>query len=415
MVKTPDVDQFPFSPFQVFQYKITPETIVKFSRRYIRNKYGVSGPYNVERQVYANGRRVARASAYHEISSKFNVPYYKSKIGGELTRLNTVPDLFTIAIGILNKNQSHKSADFGGKYYQISYIHLFEALDAAGYKPLEVLLENEDAINREVEKCVDGVIKKHSSLSRETFRSALSEVGRKWVDEVKNYIVGGDAPPLSKETVKIRGEKFEENPSLYASGLNSPLFETGALSEAITFQVFVDQTDDIRSYIKTYRAGLKQEKKFAEAIARMESRGRIHDFHGLGEDFWKSMGLSDIQSLIAAKNPRKQRIKRIPIPFSDTSILRGLNIKTWDGATAKDIVRHLYARSAIDEKKGQANTFRSVFGIAYDLLKQKSKLSPFEYDQRMMYAKMSGMITDVELDIMREAISYVRERGVRRL
>ena len=408
MKKTPDTDQFPFAPFQVFQYRLTPEKALKF---YTKNIQGVK--YRAEREVYSGGKRAADARAYHEIASKFNVPYYTSKIGGSLTRLNTTPDIFTIAIGVLNKNKMHESASFGGKYHTISYVHLFEALDSAGYRPLELLLENAETIEFQIEQKVDSIIRNTQSLSRETFRAALSVIARDWTDKVKDYIIGGDAPALSSTTIDIRKEKAKSNDSLYggSKGVRNPLYETGNLCEAISFQVFVDQSQEMRSYIDRYKRGLKAEREFEKRFKRISERGAVHDFHGLDEEFWKSLGLSngEAKRMSAAK---KQRIRRTLIPFSDVSILSGLKIKTWKGASAKDIIGYLADTSATASKKGEENTFLSVFNIAYKLLELKNT-NPYQYEISLNYAQQSGMIGPLELEIMREAINYARSKSKR--
>jgi len=288
MVKTPDTDQFPWSPFQVFQFKLVPNTGTFSSPKKYTTVGGVHKTYGVitrgpnagkqyERSHYLGMRQ--RAEAFNDIYKGFNRPYYTSRLGGSFTGGRFTPDTFTVVIGVVDKSLRHEGQPIGEGQDgdTLKYDVLFELLDNLNFKPLTVLLKNEKKINSEIEKCVLKIVKSKGVLSKQTFIDKLSVVAGKWTEEVRSYIYGSDTPPLKDKTVDyFREKKKAINPSLYGSGDDKSLVESGQLAEAIDFEVFVDQSAEIKTFIK-WQSKVEKRMREEAKMAEKKRKKRIED------------------------------------------------------------------------------------------------------------------------------------------
>lgn len=328
MRNVPSTDQFDWSPFQVFQYQLTPEAgKIRVTKTYkkIGGRNGKDEPGEAKTYTYERKRLIGhkeRNEAFGSIYGSFK----RSTIGAIANRAHTTPDTFTIAIGVTNLRSRHGEIDKDGNDAgSISYTLLFELLDNNGFKPLSILNKNRSKIEKEMETQVNRIIKRgeNKALSKQDFFPALNSIANKWTERARDYIAGGDKPRLSDGTITIRHRKAANNSGLYSHGITEPLVESGQLMEAIQNCVFMSQSEQMKLYVsrmseinKELRRKMKQSKaavqkniiqnkkrrdKYAEArreIAEAVAKKRYKNMAAVMLDYFGKKDLTESQMRI---------------------------------------------------------------------------------------------------------------------
>ena len=180
-------------------------------------------------------------------------------------RLNArVPTSWTIYVGYLEPSESHIRYD--GR--ELPYAVLIPSLMAKGYDPL-LPLRNADAISsikEKMKRVISDAMEAYSKSKGRGNPTAAIKRGMKAVanearEVVQNYIYGSVKPvpkaALAKSTIAAREAKEKAFPSLYKSGIEEPLTETGMLANDVTTSVEESGMEELATnraqYARAYR------------------------------------------------------------------------------------------------------------------------------------------------------------------
>lgn len=238
MIKAPEPNDSPWAPYEVFQVRLGPEIFFDEERK--RNWHHAELPTREYKSFL---------KAY---TDAYNASYSKStKRIALLSRMRTMPDVFTISVGVVDPEIAHEELDGS----VIDYEELFEALynvSDKNYDPLITIRKRSDRIRN---KILQGVkrIAMSGEPKKESFIAFLKEIGASLANDVKDYIESGKAPPLSGGSIyKHRIPQKKENPSLYPGGIWHPLLESGQLLDSISFRVFAEQSPEMKLFTNRY-------------------------------------------------------------------------------------------------------------------------------------------------------------------
>lgn len=178
-----------------------------------------------------------------------------------------IPDQFVVIVGVMEGEKLHDAVNPDDS--PLTYDALFEILKYYGYDPLHPLRDKtfqrlwENRLGNELVK----MINRNRVYTASEIRQNLKKIGRIIRDICRDYIHGGDKPPLAQKTIYNRTWKQEEYPKAKYPGyreIEEPLSETGQLEHAI--QVYVESyKSETRKF---YFEEKKKEARRLEAIRR---------------------------------------------------------------------------------------------------------------------------------------------------
>lgn len=261
MIKAPEPNDSPWDPYEVFQVRLGPEMF-----------------FTAEKKAHWHHSHIPRRDYEHfmkDYAKAFNAEYSKStKRIALLSRLRSIPDIFTIVVGVVDHSLLHQTV-YGR---MISYDDLFRALydvSEKNYDPLIVIRNMSKDIENDMRNSVLRMIKS-GSVSKQSIISMLSNKAKILVYIAHDYIEGGKAPRLAWPTIGIRKCKQQDDPSLYkgSQGIYHPLIESGQLLDAISFRVFAEQSQEARNF---FDHQIKFERARINAIKREEKNAK--NFH----------------------------------------------------------------------------------------------------------------------------------------
>lgn len=274
--KTPSTNQLPWSPIEVFQINIAPKTVSVPSGSYAR-----TARTKLSLPIASRVRNYARAYAE---SLKRSISYYN--------QIKNCPNVFTVAIGVWREihigtdletedGDIYKGSDVD---YQWLFEFLYNGVPGKNFDPLRVIRENRSKIEGEIERGIQNAFdntEEGGTINRAILKSVLERIAQKHLDEVRNYITGGDKPNLSDKTT----EYFRPMKHIDSS---EPLVATGQLLDAVRYEVYVDQTQDFRRHAEVLAKQLEEaqrvernrktyarEKLKAESLARLSRESPI--------------------------------------------------------------------------------------------------------------------------------------------
>ena len=318
MIKTPDKHQKPWSPQKVFQVRLGPE--IFFSDEMKRKWHHKNLPV----RKYRNFQK--------EYAEAFTREYDAStKRIALLRKLQTIPDILTISVGVVEGSYLHQSVS--GKRL-ITYEQLFKALwhvSNNDFDPLVMIRDIDSKVESEIKNEILSAIKS-GNVSRQLVISKLNVIAARLHYLVKDYIEGGKAPRLAWPTIGSRMKKSKKHPELYhgSQGIYHPLIESGQLVDAISYKVFVEQSAEMRKFVNEYVDSLaakirkmrridrgessasrrmreyKQSKELAKAIRR----ARTSASRGTGAEIDARDKLSQLQEMQESETERSMRIIR---------------------------------------------------------------------------------------------------------
>lgn len=175
------------------------------------------------------------------------------------SHLKTMPDLFVVEIGIVNRAILHEGiASVNGE--DMDYDKLFGLLYHLGFDPLSVIRHRRLTIQNLLTKVVNREIA-NGNFSKQSILNVLDDEVSELNADVHNYIDGAKAPKLAESTVKrYRPMKLEADPSLYNRGISSPLYETGQLYDALGYRIRAFQSDNMKKYLSDIRKAIISDK-----------------------------------------------------------------------------------------------------------------------------------------------------------
>lgn len=143
-------------------------------------------------------------------------------------------NVFALTVGVLTPDEVHNGYRPG-----IRYSNLFSILAGLGYDPLHPLADKSfrDKINRRLGDVILRSISSDKNDNIYYIKKRFAEIGKEVVDVVKSYLAGKDKPALAPNTIRIRQYRSRNEEGLYSSGIETPLVETGALLQAISYKV----------------------------------------------------------------------------------------------------------------------------------------------------------------------------------
>lgn len=143
-------------------------------------------------------------------------------------------NVFTLTVGVLTPDAIHNGYCSG-----LQYSDLFSILASLGYDPLHPLADKafRDKINRRLGDVILRSISSDRNDNIHYIKKRFAEIGKEVVDVVKSYLAGKDKPALAPNTIKTRQYRSRRGESLYPNGIETPLVETGALLQAISYKV----------------------------------------------------------------------------------------------------------------------------------------------------------------------------------
>lgn len=198
------------------------------------------------------------------------------------SHLKTMPDLFVVEIGIIDKATLHegitgvvdtvteydkdgniervdKSKAINGE--DMDYEKLFGLLYHLGFDPLSVIRHRRLTIQNLLTKAVNQEIAR-GNFSKKSILRVLDEEVSELDADVHDYIDGAKAPKLAESTVKrYRPMKLEIDSSLYNRGINSPLYETGQLYDALGYRIRAFQSDNMKKYLNDIRKAIMSDRQ----------------------------------------------------------------------------------------------------------------------------------------------------------
>lgn len=180
-------------------------------------------------------------------------------------------DSFYVMIGVVDGEDEH-SGVLGNA---ISYDFLFECLIEKGYDPLWPIRRVERPFVKSIEKRMGKAVLDNIGRSRSNptlaVKSALGSVARDVVDFVRDYIAGGDKPPLEASTLRSRRYRQKNGLAKYPNGLDMPLSETGELERAIGYKVLSFRSQKRLAWEERQRGAIEAEKR-RRALRRRQTR-----------------------------------------------------------------------------------------------------------------------------------------------
>lgn len=175
------------------------------------------------------------------------------------SHLKTMPDLFVVEIGIIDRATLHEGIT-GTNGEVMDYEKLFGLLYHLGFDPLSVIRHRRLTIQNLLTKVVNQEIAK-GDFSKQSILKVLDDEVSELNADVHNYIDGAKAPKLAESTVKhYRPMKLEIDSSLYNRGINSPLYETGQLYDALGYRIRAFQSDNMKKYLSDIRKAIMSDK-----------------------------------------------------------------------------------------------------------------------------------------------------------
>lgn len=143
-------------------------------------------------------------------------------------------NVFALTVGVLTPDAIHNGYCSG-----LPYSDLFRFLAGLGYDPLHPLADKSfrDKVNRRLGDVILRSISSDKNDNVYYIKKRFAEIGKEVVDVVKSYLAGKDKPALAPATIKTRLYRSRDGEGLYPSGVETPLVETGALLQAISYKV----------------------------------------------------------------------------------------------------------------------------------------------------------------------------------
>lgn len=180
-------------------------------------------------------------------------------------------DSFYVMIGVIDGEKEHVGV-FGNT---ISYDFLFDCLIEKRYDPLWPIRRVETPFVKSIEKrmgkaVLDNIGRSRSNPTR-AVKSALGLVARDVVDFVRDYIAGGDKPPLEASTIYNRRYRQKHGLAKYPNGIDMPLSETGRLEMAIGYKVLSFRSQKRLAWDERRREAREAEKR-RRALRKRQTR-----------------------------------------------------------------------------------------------------------------------------------------------
>lgn len=224
--------------------------------------------------------RSGRTSTVH--LSNRNRSRYFEKVGERKS------DYFVVTVGVLDDHEIHSNV-FG--YQDISYGLLFDLLKRVGYDPLMPIRKSSfiSKIERKMGNVILNSINKRTPDSTTAIKAKLAAIARDVVDFARDYIRGGDKPSLSGKTISTRNHKDGMVDGLYEEGISEPLYESGQLCDAITFDVESYVSESKQNYFDRKKDAMK---KRAESMKkrREQRRNKKREMDADDEDPYARLG-----------------------------------------------------------------------------------------------------------------------------
>lgn len=291
------------------------------------------------------------------------------------SHLKTMPDLFVVEIGIVDRASLHEGItgvvdtvteyDKDGNIERIDkskaingenmdYEKLFGLLYHLGFDPLSVIRHRRLTIQNLLTKVVSREIAK-GDFSKESILKVLDEEVSELDADVHDYIDGAKAPKLAESTVKhYRPMKLEIDSSLYNRGISSPLYETGQLYDALGYRIRSFQSDNMKKYLSDIR----------RALVANQNR----DYNRLYSKYKKEIGIQPLKysAMLGIKTRRnlEKRISKILVTERREKV-RVNKEESFD-------VRELMLAEKIANARTYANIIKADFDV-YMMAKKEFK------------------------------------------
>lgn len=199
----------------------------------------------------------------HDIRNYFReAKKFDREYKGAITHshLKTMPDLFVVEIGIVDRATLHEGIT-GINGEDMDYEKLFGLLYHLGFDPLSVIRHRRLTIQNLLTKVVNQEIT-GGDFSKQSILKVLDDEVSELNADVHNYIDGAKAPKLAESTIKhYRPMKLEIDSSLYNRGISSPLYETGQLYDALRYRIRAFQSDNMKKYLSDIRRAIMSDKQ----------------------------------------------------------------------------------------------------------------------------------------------------------
>lgn len=291
------------------------------------------------------------------------------------SHLKTMPDLFVVEIGIIDRATLHNGItgvvdtvteyDKDGNIERVSkskavngedmdYEKLFGLLYHLGFDPLSVIRHRRLTIQNLLTRVVNQEIAK-GDFSKDSILKALDEEVSELDADVHDYIDGAKAPKLAESTVKhYRPMKLEIDPSLYNRGINSPLYETGQLYDALGYRIRAFQSDNMKKYLGDIRKAI------------MANRSR--DYYRLYSKYKREIGVQPLKyAVMLGIKTRRNLEKRL-----SKILLSERKEKVHVDREESFDMRELMLAKKISESRTYANIIKADFDV-YVMAKREFK------------------------------------------
>lgn len=349
---------------------------------YVCKLITVGGPGSGRSNVHMRKREFYnKAEAYYEQRA--------SKRGYRDVNVLHFYDTAVINVGVVDGSILHTSP-FGEI---IEYSDLFNFLFLAGYDPLLPIRKGK--VSQKVVAKIERVFKKLAlaGKTKTDIENSLSPIGRELQDYVVEYIAGGNKPQLDKDTITTRRWREKAGLAPYPKGIKEPLVESGQLQEAISFNIEVYESSEMREAIK----------KHAEIDTKLARHKKKHSGRTLAidnrmqeiQDDWDAkVYAAEVRArqarakqLEEERRWREEQDRKFVVPggiFKDIVLFRKELARNIDEDMAMELYsrwmaykrgREMYGSSSLSSSKaGPSKNELAVLDIAITFLKSKGHL-----------------------------------------
>lgn len=169
-------------------------------------------------------------------------------------------DQFVVTVGVLDEEETHEGVTSESS---MTYKALFALLKELGYDPLFLIRQQNyiDTIEKKLGNIFLKSINKKKPDDTRSIKTRMAGVARDIVDYVKDYIAGGNKPPLKESTVYQRHWKSGRYGVEYPNGIDEPLSESGQIENAIKFNISAFRSSGRLEYWEEKKERGKKQKQ----------------------------------------------------------------------------------------------------------------------------------------------------------
>lgn len=182
-------------------------------------------------------------------------------------------DQFVVTVGVLDEEETHEGVTSESS---MTYKSLFALLKELGYDPLFLIRQQNyiDTIEKKLGDIFLKSINKKKPDDTRSIKSRMAGVARDIVDYVKDYIAGGNKPPLKESTVYQRHWKSGRYGVEYPNGIDEPLSESGQIENAIKFKISAFRSSGRLEYWEEKKERGKKQKQHKKEDQASSSKSK---------------------------------------------------------------------------------------------------------------------------------------------